>query len=59
MQNSWEQLYEQTNEFRQAMKLAPRRVKKVFKEIFMRDRDEREVRRSMRHNTRNRNERER
>ena len=34
LQSSWEQLYEYTSEFRQAMKLAPERVKEVFFEIL-------------------------
>jgi len=54
LQNSWEQLYEQTSEFREAILLAPQRVKEVFEEIFTRDKEERKrvreehvVRRSM------------
>jgi hypothetical protein len=51
LQNNWERLYEQTREFRQAMKLAPQRVKEVFKEIFLREKDEREARYPTRHHT--------
>jgi hypothetical protein len=59
LHRSWEQLYEQTSEFRQALKLAPQRVKEVFAEIFLRDKEEREARRNMRRNVKNREERER
>ncbi len=58
-QNNWEQLYEQTSDFLQAMKLAPQRVKEVISEVFLKDREEREARRNMRRNSRNRDERER
>ena len=66
LQSSWEQLYEQTKEFRQVMELAPQHVMKVFKEIFLRDREERErvredreVRHHIRHRPMDRDERER
>jgi hypothetical protein len=42
LQNSWEQLYEQTGEFRQAIKLAPQRVKEVFADIFQKAMEARE-----------------
>ena len=58
-QLSWQELDEQTKEFRQAMKLAPQRVKEVITDIFLKDREEREARRSMRRNGRKREERER
>lgn len=58
-QLSWQELDEQTKEFRQAMKLAPQRVKEVISDIFLKDREEREARRHMRHNSRKRDERER
>lgn len=58
-QNNWEQLYEQTSDFLQAMKLAPERVKEVISDIFLKDREEREARRHMRRNIRKRDERER
>ena len=58
-QLNWEQLYEQTSDFIQAMKLAPQRVKEVISEIFLKDREEHEARRSMRRNGRKRDERER
>lgn len=57
LQRSWEYLYEQTSEFRQAVKLAPQRVKEVFTEIFLRDKEEREARRNMRLNIKKRDER--
>ncbi len=44
LQSSWEQLYEYTSEFRQAMKLAPERVKEVFLEIFQKAKEAREQR---------------
>ncbi|MEL7656909.1 MAG: recombinase, partial [Bacillota bacterium] len=58
-QLNWEQLYEQTSDFLQAMKLAPQRVKEVISEIFLKDREERETRRVMRRNGIKRDERER
>jgi len=58
-QLSWQELDEQTREFRQAMKLAPQRVKEVISDIFLKDREEREARRHMRRNSRKRDERER
>ena len=58
-QNNWEQLYEQTSDFLQAMKLAPQRVKEVISEVFLKDREEREARRNLRHVSRKRDERER
>ena len=58
-QLSWQELDEQTKEFRQAMKLAPQRVKEVISDIFLKDREEREARRHMRRNNRKRDERER
>ena len=42
LQSSWDMLYEQTHDFRQAMKLAPRRVKDLFADIFSRARQGRE-----------------
>lgn len=44
LQNSWEQLYEYTSEFRQAVKLAPERVKEVFLEIHQKTQEAREQR---------------
>lgn len=58
-QLSWEQLYEQTSDFLQAMKLAPQRIKEVISDIFLKDREEREARRSLRRNGRKRDEHER
>lgn len=58
-QLSWQELNEQTKEFRQAMKLAPQRVKEVISDIFLKDLEEREARRSMRRIVRKRDERER
>ena len=46
-QRSWDRLYEQTKEFRQAVKLAPQRVKQLFADIFSRAREEREARRNL------------
>jgi hypothetical protein len=59
LQSSWEQPDEYTSEFRQAMKLAPERVKEVFFEIFLKEREEREARRNLHRNGRKRDERER
>lgn len=39
---AYNKLYEQTKEFFRALKLAPKRVKEVFTEIFAKDREERE-----------------
>ena len=58
-QLNWEQLYEQTSDFIQAMKLAPQRIKDVISDIFLKDREEREARRNLRRNSRKRDERER
>jgi hypothetical protein len=44
LQNAWDKLYEQTREFRQAMKLAPQRVKELFADIFAKARQGREER---------------
>lgn len=59
LQMDWEQIYEQTNDFFQAMKLAPQRVKEVISDIFLKDCEEREARRHVRRNSRKRDERER
>ena len=56
LQNAWDRLYEQTKEFRQAMKLAPQLVKQLFADIFARAREEREARRNLHHHKK-RNER--
>ncbi len=48
-----------TRDFKEAMRLAPERVQAVFAEIFSRDQEEREARRHLRQNARNRYERER
>ena len=58
-QLSWQELDEQTKEFRQAIKLAPQRIKDVISDIFLKDREEREARRNLRRNSRKRDERER
>jgi hypothetical protein len=55
-QMDWEQLYEQTSDFRQAMKIAPQRVKEVISEILLKDREEREARRHMRRNVKKHDE---
>jgi hypothetical protein len=55
-QLSWQELDEQTKEFRQAMKLAPQRVKEVISDIFLKDREEREARRHMRRNVKKHDE---
>ena len=52
-------LFMSTRDFKEAMRLAPERVRAVFAEIFSRDHEEREARRNMRHNSRKRDERER
>lgn len=52
-------LFMSTRDFKEAMQLAPQRVKEVFAEIFLKDREEREARRSMRRNSRKRDEYER
>lgn len=59
LQSSWERLYEQTKDFRQAVKLAPQRVKEVFTEIFAKDRETRELQRILRRSVKKRNEYER
>lgn len=59
LQSSWERLYEQTKDFRQAVKLAPQRVKEVFTEIFAKDRETRELQRILRRSAKKRNEYER
>lgn len=59
LQSSWERLYEQTKDFRQAVKLAPQRVKEVFAEIFAKDRETRELQRTLRRSVKKRDERER
>jgi len=59
LQSSWERLYEQTKDFRQAIKLAPQRVKEVFTEIFAKDRETRELQRILRRSAKKRNEYER
>ncbi len=43
-QSSWEQLYEQTIDFHQTMKLAPQHIKEVFAGIFLKDSEERAAR---------------
>jgi len=53
-QLSWQELDEQTSDFRQAMKLAPQCVKEVISEVFLKDREEREARRNLRRNGRKR-----
>ena len=50
---------EQTKDFRQAVKLAPQRVKEVFAEIFAKDRETRELQRTLRRSVKKRDERER
>lgn len=59
LQSSWERLYEQTKDFRQAVGLAPQRIKEVFAEIFAKDRAEREVQHTLRRSVKKRNEYER
>lgn len=54
LQNAWDRLYEQTKKFRQAMRLAPQRVKQLFADIFSRAREEREARRSLHHHDKKR-----
>jgi len=49
LQKSWDRLYEQTREFRQAVRLAPQRVKQLFTDIFLRAREEREAKRNLHH----------
>ena len=58
-QLSWQELDEQTKEFRQAMKLAPQRIQEVISDIFLKDREEREARRNKRRIVRKRDEHER
>lgn len=56
VQSSYEQLREQTADFRQAIKLAPERVKEVFTDIFKQEREHRELSRqtksTVKHNSR-------
>ena len=54
-----QRLYEKTKVFRQAVKLAPQRVKEVFTEIFAKDRETRELQRILRRSVKKRNEYER
>ncbi len=51
-------LFMSTRDYKEAMRLAPERVRAVFAEIFQRDREEREARRNLRRNGRKRDERE-
>jgi len=59
LQASWERLYEQTEDFRRAMKLAPSRVKELFAAIFTKDREDRELMRMAHKRTKKRDEWER
>ena len=52
-------LFMSTRDFKEAMRLAPGRVRAVFAEIFSRDQEEREARRQMRRGAKHRDERER
>lgn len=52
-------LFMSTRDFKEAMQLAPQRIKEVFAEIFLKDREEREARHNIRRNVRKRDERER
>ena len=56
---SYNNLYEQTKEFFQAMRIAPQRVKEIFTDIFTKDRQERESRRTLHRSTKKKDERER
>jgi hypothetical protein len=55
----WTKLFMSTRDFKEAMQLAPQRVKEVFAEIFLKDREEREARSNMRRISRKRDEYER
>jgi len=52
-------LFMSTRDFKEAIRLAPERVKEVFAEIFSRDQEEREARRQMRRSTKHCDEYER
>ena len=56
---SYNNLYEQSKEFFQAVKLAPQRIIEVFTEIFAKDREDRELRRAFHRSTKKKCERER
>ena len=56
---SYNNLYEQSKEFFQAIKLAPQRIIEVFTEIFAKDREDRELRRAFHRSTKKKCERER
>lgn len=56
LQNSWERLYEQTADFRRAMRLAPDRVRQLFTAVFTKDSENRDLMRMSRKRTKNRDE---
>ncbi len=56
---SYNNLYEQSKEFFQAVNLAPQRIIEVFTEIFAKDREDRELRRAFHHSAKKKDERER
>ena len=59
MEDKLTKLFISTRDFKEAMQVAPQRVKEVFAEIFLKDREECEARRNMCRNGRKRDERER
>ena len=56
---SYINLFEQTKDFFRAIKFAPQRIKEVFAEIFAKDREEREQKRTLHRSVKKRDERER
>ena len=56
---AYDRLYEQTRDFFQALKLAPLRVTELFADIFTKDREERELKRTLHRSVKKRDERER
>ena len=55
---AYDRLYEQTRDFFQAVKLAPQRVKELFADIFKKDREERELKRTLHRSVKKRDERD-
>lgn len=56
---AYDRLHEQTRDFFRAVKLAPQRVKELFTDIFTKDREERELKRTLHRRVKKRDERER
>ncbi len=54
---AYDRLHEQTRDFFRAVKLAPQRVKELFADIFTKDREERELKRTLHRSVKRRDER--